>query len=268
MAITLTIDQKGLARFSRFGQQVQKQLPFAIAQAMTASAKKAQAALKAQTPRYIDRPTRWTLNSTYVKFATKRNLQASVGFKDFASKGTPAGKYLNYLSSGGPRRSKSTERQLQRSGLLRPGQFIVPTNVTPLNLNQYGNLSGGAYTQVLSRLKALGQQGYTANVSQSRRSQAKRTQRDYFLGRPGNLPLGIQARVGPKPKGTGGKGSARGGRPVTANLPRGFHTVFYVTRTPVYRATFPIQKIIQGTFINTFNGNLQSSLERALANAR
>lgn len=268
MALQLEIDQKGLARFTRFGQQVQRQLPYSIAQAMTASAKKAQAALKAQTPRYIDRPTRWTLNSTYVKFATKKNLQASVGFKDYSSTGTPAGRYLNYLSSGGPRRSKSTERQLQRSGLLRPGQFIVPTNVTPLNLNQYGNLPGGTYTQVLSRLKALGEQGYSANVSRSRRSQAKRTQSDFFLGRPGNLPLGIQARIGPKPKGTGGKGSARGGRPVTSNLPRGFHTVFYITRTPSYQATFPIQKILQATFASTFNANLQVSLERALASAK
>lgn len=268
MAITITIDQQGIGRFARFGQQVQRQLPYAIAQAMTASAKQAQVALKVQTPKYVKNPIPYTINSTYVRFATKQKLEASVGFKDMASKGTPAGKYLNPMSSGGSRRPKSTERQLQTAGFLRPSEFIVPTGVTPLKLNQFGNLTGGTYTQVLSRLKALGEQGYSGNVSGAPGSQSKRSARDYFIGAPGNLPRGIQARVGPRPKGNGGRGSIKGGRPVTSNLPRGFHTVFYITRTPTYRAVFPIQKILQGTFANTFNANLQSSLQRALANAR
>lgn len=249
-------------------QAVQKQMAFAVALAMTASAKKAQAALKKQIPRYVKNPTKWTLNSTFVKFATKQNLTASVGFKDYSSSGTPAGRYLNYMAAGGARRPKSTELQLQRSGVLRSGRFIVPTGVTPLKLNRYGNLTGGTYTQVLSRLKALGQQGYTGNVSSSRRSQSKRSSRDYFVGRPGNFPLGIQARVGRRPKGTGGIGSEKGGRPVTSNLPRGFHTVFYVTNAPIYRPTFPIEKILKSTFANTFDNNLKTALAKAMATAR
>lgn len=268
MAITLTIDQQGLQQASAFSKAVAKQLPWAIARAMTESAKKAQVALKAQTPKYVQKPVPFTMNSTFVRFASPRKLEAWVGFKDFAPKGTPAGKYLQPMTGGGPRRPKSTERQLQTAGLLRPGEFIVPTGVTPLKLNQFGNLTGGTYTQVLSRLKALGEQGYSGNVSGAPGSQSKRSARDYFIGAPGSLPRGIQARVGRRPKGNGGRGSIKGGRPVTSNLPRGFHTVFYITRTPTYRAVFPIQKILQGTFANTFNANLQSSLQRALANAR
>lgn len=248
----LILDIKSeLPKAIRWTDRLTKQLPWITAAAMTESAKKAQAALKAQTPRYVDRPVRFTLNSTFVRFASPRKLEAWVGFKDFASKGTPAAKYLQPMAAGGIRSAKSTERQLQRAGLLRPGQFITPADVTPLKLNQYGNLPGSAYTQVLSRLKALGEQGYTANVSRSARSQTKRSSRDYFIGRPGGLPLGIYARLGKRPKSGG--------------LPRGFHTAFYVTRQPHYRQSFLIQKILNSTFNNTFSKNFSNALSREMA---
>jgi hypothetical protein len=249
---SITLDIKSeLPKAMRWTDAMTKQLPWAIAKAMTESAKKSQVALKAQTPRYVDRPTAFTMNSTFVRYASPKNLEAWVGFKEFASKGTPAAKYLQAMAGGGVRRQKSSERQLVASGVLPAGSFIVPTGVTPLKLNAYGNLSGSTYTQVLSRLKALGQQGYTGNVSGSQRSQSKRSQRDYFVGRPAGLPLGIYARLGKRPKGGG--------------LPRGFHTVFYVTRQPRYEATFPIQKILDNTYRNTFGPHLRAALERELA---
>lgn len=237
--------QSQLPKAIRWTDGLVKQLPWVIAKAMTESAKKSQVALKAQTPRYVNKPTRFTMNSTFVRYASPKKLEAWVGFKEFAPKGTPAAKYLQPMVGGGARRPKSSERQLQQSGVLPAGSYIVPTGVTPLKLNQYGNLSGATYTQVLSRLKALGQQGYTANISGARRSQAKRSKRDYFVGRPGGLPLGIYARVGKQS--------------------RGFHTVFYVTRQPQYRATFPVQKILTGTFDNTIGKDLRNALEREMA---
>jgi len=249
---TITLDIKSeLPKAIRWTDAMTKQLPWAIAKAMTESAKKSQAALKAQTPRYVDRPVAFTMNSTFVRFATPRKLEAWVGFKDYASKGTPAAKYLQPMVGGGVRRQKASERQLVASGVLPPNSFIVPTGVTPLKLNAYGNLSASTYTQVLSRVKSLGEQGYTANVSGARRSQAKRSQRDYFVGRPGGLPLGIYARLGK--------------RPMNGGLPRGFHTVFYVTGQPRYQPTFPVRKILDNTFTNTFGPNLRSALERELA---
>jgi len=263
-AITLDIKSE-LPKAIRWTDAMTKQLPFAIAKAMTESAKKAQVALKAQIPRYVDRPTPFTMNATFVRFASPKKLEAWVGFKDFASKGTPATKYLQPMIAGGPRRQKSSERQLVAAGVIPSGSFIMPADVTPLKLNAYGNLSGGIYTQMLSRLKALGEQGYTANVSGSERSQAKRSDRDYFAGRPNNKPFGIYARLGKKPKGTGGPGTLKGGRPVTSNLKRGFHTAFYVTRQPQYKAKFPVPKILDNTYRNTFGPNLRSALERELA---
>lgn len=258
----ITLDIKSeLPKAIAWTDAMTKQLPWAIAKAMTGAAKESQAYLKQVTPRYIRNPVPFTMNSTFVRYASPRKLEAWVGFKDFASKGTPAAKYLQPMVAGGLRRPKSTELQLQRAGILRPGQYIVPAGVTPLRLNQYGNLSGGTYTQVLSRLKALGEQGYTGNVSRSRASQGKRGNRDYFAATPGTLPFGIYARLGKRPKGNPGGI----GRPVTSNLPRGFHTAFYVTRQPRYQMNFPVQTILETTYRGRFGPLLRQALAAELA---
>jgi hypothetical protein len=263
-SISLDI-QSELPKAIRWTDAMTKQLPWMIAKAMTESSKKAQAAVKAQAQQKIQGgPTPFTRNSTFVKFASPRKLESSVGFKDFASKGTPAAKYLQPIVAGEPRRAKRSEISLRRAGILRPGEFIVPTGVHPLRLNQYGNLSGATYTQVLSRLRALGESGYSGNVSQAGRSQRKRSARDYFVGQPGGLPRGIYARVGRKPSGKGGKGSKTGGRPTTTRLPSGFHTVFYITRQPNYQVTFPVDKILVNTYRNNFPVQLRKAIEAEL----
>ena len=261
----LTVDiASELPKAIRWTDAMSRQLPWMVAKAMTESSKKAQAAVKAQARQKIDRPTPFTLNSTFVKFASPRRLESSVGFKDFASKGTPAAKYLQPIVKGQPRNAKRSEMALRRAGVLRSNEFIVPTGVYPLRLNQYGNLSGGTYTQVLSRLRALGEQGYSGNVSQSGRSQRKRSARDYFVGQPGGLPRGIYARVGRRPSGKGGKGSKKGGRPVTTRLPSGFHTAFYITRQPNYQVTFPVDKILINTWQNNFPVQMRKAIEAEL----
>jgi len=258
---SITLDIKSeLPKAIAWTDALTKQLPWAIAKAMTGAAKESQKYLKEVTPRYVKNPVPFTMNSTFVRYASPRKLEAWVGFKDYATKGTAAAKYLSPMITGGIRRPKSTELQLQRAGILNPGQYITPTGVTPLKLNQYGNLSGSTYTQVLSRLKALGQQGYTGNVSGARRSQSKRSSRDYFAGTPGNTQFGIYARLGKKPKGNGK------GRPITSNLPRGYHTVFNVTRAPQYKAhSFPVQTILDTTYRTRFGPLLRQALADELA---
>lgn len=264
--ISLSVDTKDLGRMARFAAAVAGNLDKHTAAAMTFAGFDAQNALKAQMSRYVNSPTKWTQNSTFVKRATPATLAVTIGFKEWASKGTPAANYLQPMVAGEPRRQKSTERQLSSAGIIRSGEFIVPTGVYPLKLNAYGNLPASTYTQVLSRLKALGGagQGYTGSATSSTRSRGRRAQADYFIAAPGGLPRGIQARVGPRPKGTGGKSSPQGGRPVTSNLPRGFHTVFYITKQPHYRATFPVPRIIE----STFNSRFPSIFERLVFKSR
>jgi hypothetical protein len=236
---------------SRVKLLTDRNLRYMAARAMTRSAQAAQSRLKQDMPRFIDQPTPFTLNSTFVRYAKPADLTVEVGFKQFASKGTPAGRYLQPMAGGGGRPLKSSERQLQSRGLLPAGRYLVPTGVSPLRLNQYGNLSASSYTQVISRLGGFGEQGYTANVSRSAASQAKRRQRDYFIGRPGGLPLGVYARVGKRPKSGG--------------LPRGFHTVFYVTRQPSYRASFPISQLLSDAYGQAWPIELRAAFQAELA---
>src|SRR5262245_39031822 len=99
--------------------QVQReQVPFATALALTRTAQVMQAAQITEMQRVFDRPTPFTLNALFVSPATKRRLEASVYFKDFAPKGTPAGKYLRPQIMGGGRNLKRMERLLQGKGLL------------------------------------------------------------------------------------------------------------------------------------------------------
>jgi len=236
--IDFTIDTSQLDQLARFTSAVRGNLDKDTARAMTLAAYDSRDYLKVVTPRYVDRPTKWTTNAVFVEKATPGNLTARFGFKDTAVKGTPAAKYLQPMVAGQPRSLKRSERALQATGVLRGYEYITPADVHPLKLNAYGNLTGATYTQVLSRLGGLREQGSAGNVSASSRSQRKRRQSDYFVGEPGGLPRGIYARVGLRPRNGG--------------LARGFHTVFYITRQPRYQATFPVQRILSQKFAEKF----------------
>lgn len=238
MKIDFIVDTSQLDELARFTSALRGNLDKDTARAMTLAAYDSRDHLKAVTPRYVDRPTKWTTNAVFVQPAKPGNLAARFGFKDTAVKGTPAAKYLQPMVAGQPRALKRSERALQATGVLRGYEYITPADVHPLRLNAYGNLTGATYTQVLSRLGGLREQGSLGNVSGARRSQRKRRESDYFVGEPGGLPRGIYARVGPRPRNGG--------------LARGFHTVFYITRQPRYQATFPVQQILSKKFAEKF----------------
>ena len=238
MDIDLVVDTSQLDKLAQFTSALRGSLDKDLAKAITLAAYDARDYLKNVTPRYIDRPTKWTMNSMFVEKAIPGDLTSRFGFKDTAVKGTPAAKYLQQIVAGGARPPKRSEMALQATGVLRGYEYITPADVYPLTLNAYGNLSASTYTQVLSRLKGLREQGVTQNVSGSQRSQRKRRQSDFFVGEPGGLPRGIYARVGARPRSGG--------------LPRGFHTVFYITRQPRYQAVFPVQQILSRKFTEKF----------------
>lgn len=253
MTLQLTIDASQLQRLN---QQLllltDRNISYVVARAMTNAAKAAQQELKRDMSNHISNPVAWTRNSTYVRYARPSNLSVEVGFKDFASGGTPAGRYLNPLVAGGFRKPKPHENLLWNSGAVPRGRYLVPTGITPLRFNTAGNIPASRYVQVLSRLKSLREVGSTQNVTNSARSQAKRSDRDFFVGRPGGLPLGIYARVGRRPKGG------------SVNLPRGFHTVFYLTSRPAYQPQFPIPSILNTAFEQSFTRELQAGLAAEL----
>lgn len=224
-----------------------RQLPFATSKALNLTAKEVKTEVRKEMPRVFDRPTPFTLNSVYMSPATKKELYAEVWLKDFAPKGTPAVEYLAPQVYGGPRRQKRSERWLQWRGILPSGMFWAPGSGA--RLNQYGNISGGRITQMLSALKAFPEVGYMANITE-RSKKRNRKPRDYFAARPNrsHLPPGVYERYGRK---------QRNIRPVLAFI-----------RQPYYRPRLPFFTIARRVHAREFGRQFEKSWREALGTAR
>jgi hypothetical protein len=200
LSITTNIPEK----LGKLALLTDLQFRYAVAQAMTDSAKAGQKAITDSMSRYIDRPTPFTQRSTYVSFANPNRLSAEVGFKGAfptskgtgffvgggarGGSGTPAGRYLSAMSRGGDREPKRGERMLRSRGLIKGSQYIVPRR--DWQTDPYGNVHRGTYTLMYSQLKAFGQSGFGANASNSARSRRKReTAGQFFMSRSGRAIL-------------------------------------------------------------------------------
>ena len=80
MQLSATIDTTKLTRDLQRWQKTA--VPTAIARGLNETAKVIQRELQGEMGRVFDRPTRWTLNSTYVKYATVQTMEAIVKIKD------------------------------------------------------------------------------------------------------------------------------------------------------------------------------------------
>jgi len=146
-----------------------RQAPFVAAVSLTRTAKDAQAAIKAEMRTAFDRPTAYALNGTFLKPATKQNLEARVWVKDNPfGKGTPADRFLLPQIYGGTRGLKGMERLLQRNGLMPSGWFAVPAAGAQLDGN--GNVKRSQITQILSQLKVQRGSGHESRATGSARS--------------------------------------------------------------------------------------------------
>ncbi|MDR5757009.1 hypothetical protein [Caballeronia sp. LZ035] len=126
--ISVQADLAALTR--RLNDFERKQLPFASAQALTAVAKRVQAAEKAALPQVFDRPTPFTVNSIGIKAARKNTQEALVFVKDIAAS------YLEPYEFGGTHK------------LIGSGKtWLNPKDMALLN--QYGNFNRA----VLKRLE-------------------------------------------------------------------------------------------------------------------
>ena len=192
MRFNVSCDTLGLERELEGWEQ--KKLPYATATALTRTAKRVQAAFIDAMKQRFDRPTPYTLSGTFVKPATASTLAATVGWKDWTSKGVPASVFMLPQVIGGPRRLKSTEKLLNRKGLLPSGMATVPGSAA--RLDQYGNMSRGQLVQVVSALQAFPETGYLANRARKRIAKGTKTP-DFFVGTPGGgrLPLGVYQRM-------------------------------------------------------------------------
>lgn len=232
-----------------------KQLPYATALALTRTAQDVKKDLEAEIARVFDRPTPYTLNSLYVKPATKATLMAMVYLREFAGKGTPATKYMSPNIFGQDRNVKRFERALQRIGVLPAGQYVAPGEGA--DVDAWGNLSRGQIVQVLSYFQAFGEQGYKANMSTAGKERLLRGSRrkgtmgfSYFVARQGgHLKPGIYKRVGFS------KGSA-------------IKPIMMFVRKPAYRSIFRFYEIAQKTIDRVWRQNFRSAFQEAVRTAR
>lgn len=177
------------------------EVPFAMAKALTKTAQDVQAAEMREVKDVFDRPTPYTLNSFYIRPATKAKLTASVFIKNETAKGTAAIKFLKAQVEGGQRKQKRFEKALQSAGVMPSGHYVVPGEGA--KLDSYGNIDRGLIVQLLAYFRAFPECGYKANMTDKRKASlakgnAKKGQQGvaYFVGRPGRkAPLGIWSRT-------------------------------------------------------------------------
>jgi hypothetical protein len=248
--LNVTLDTSELTRLAeRAALLTERNLRYAVAKAMTDSAKDAQARLKQETPRFVDRPTPWTENSTYVRFASPNRLSVEVGFRQDAYKGTPAGEYLSPMARGGDRKATRAEGVLRRGGVIKPNQFIVP--MPAFRGDPYGNVPKGTYTMMLSQVKAFsGSLGYL-NASGSARSKRKRETAGQFF------PI-YSKELGEGPKGIFYRAPGA----------RSFELAFGVLNdAPNYERRFPIPRILNEEYAKAYARNIETSITNELRTA-
>ena len=232
--LKLDIDSVALAREITDTQR--NQIPFALVLAQTrlATNRIKPGILKVMGQR-LDRPTPTTMRSLFAQAATKTR-PAKVWFKDSWTTGIPADAYLQQAVQGGARPYKRFEKSLIAQGLMKSGQYAVPSGDY---LNQYGNVARGTMTRILSGLGAAESgRGYQANATNSKRSQRKGNAQRYFTGTIGD-ESGVWERKARKQ----------------------VKSVFlYTDGSPRYRVIFPFYKI--GENIGKAHG--QAELANAL----
>lgn len=239
---TTTIEQLSRA-LSDLGRD---QLPFALALAATRTAQLVKRAEDKAMRQDLDRPTKTTLSSLYMKAANKRTQAATVWFKDSWFSGIPADEYLRPQVFGGKRKHKRFEKALIARGLMKSDQYAIPR---PSVLDSHGNVKGGQVMRILSGLGAAETvAGVTANASSSKRSKAKNNKR-FFVAKINNAE-GVWER----------KQSALG-----AGVKLWF---LFVNKTPTYSTRFDFFGIAEETVAKNYEREFISALDHAIRTAK
>jgi hypothetical protein len=154
---------------------------YATRAAINVTGKAIKEAEYAEIRRVFDRPTPYTLKSLYFSPAKKGMREAAeVGFKDDFG-GTPAKDFLTPQVEGGSRNQKRFERALQYYGILPGGWYVTPLSGAPRD--NYGNVPGRFFVQVMSQLRTQLYSGYESRLGGAEndpRKRVKSLQRQQF----------------------------------------------------------------------------------------
>jgi hypothetical protein len=136
------------------------QIPTAGALALNKAVYAASQELKAQAQSRFNNPVPLTYSSFLYKKATPETLEAKIFIRDDVPKGNSPSRYLLPQIYGGLHYRTRFQRALgytpnpeDGSPILAPNRIMIPTGSSAVRRNQYGNMSPGQYTQILSSIR-------------------------------------------------------------------------------------------------------------------
>ena len=179
----------------------EKNISFAVAKAMTLTGQFAQKKLQAALLTAIDRPTPYTINSTFVTFAKPTKLFMEVGIKNMARSGrVPAGRYLQSLIKGQAPTTKGADFAASKIAGYRG--VLIPSQQSPVKLNRYGNVSLGNYKKVIGGARKLGGAYFIAPVKRGSSVKAIFERKQGFIGRTSTIENNVRRVfvIEPNPK--------------------------------------------------------------------
>lgn len=224
---------------ARMDEVARDQIPFAMALALTWTAKDALAAEKRTIQQVFDRPTPFSVNAFQLIPATKEHLVASVQQK-FASGTSHPRNWFNPQVMGGSRKHKAFEKHLIASGAMPANLFAVPSRACPKDA--YGNVRGSVIMQILSD---LGSQMVDRWQNASARSRRRNRRERFYLLKASNTPLAIAIN--------------KNGRPVI---------YFNYVRSPTYRKRFPFYEVGHSVGEAVSVSNFRRAFATAMASRR
>lgn len=201
------------------------QLRYAVAGAMTEAVKATHKDLQQDLPRFIDRPTRWTVNAAFARFAKPSDLTAEVGLRSDGS--NSAGRYLQPLIRGTRPELKRVDRSASALARAASSAVLVPAKGA-VPINQYGNVSLSNYAKIIGGARSKQSGFFVAPV------------------RRGSTTMAVFQRT-------------TGFIPRTSTLESSTRRLFTLDPNPVSRqAKLPLEQILNDGFSRHWPGALRS----------
>lgn len=232
-----------------------KQFDYATSVAINKVAEDIKFVLVREMTRVFDRPTQYTLNSLFIRYAKKTEPVAYVSFKNAGSSNAgSAGQYLLAEVYGGGRASKRSEKTLSNLGFKGAQDFYL-TPASGVKLDSSGNVPRRKYEEIIAFFKANKGHDFASNSRSSNRIANKVNaglSAAYFIALPNDVRVqskrlspGIYERKG-----------------------LSFTKVFNITRKPIYKSVFKFFDIGQAVARDQFAKRFIESFNNAIRTAR
>lgn len=237
MKISASTNADALGR--RVSNAIARQLPFATAKALTATAFDVRDEEKKEMLRIFDRPTPFTMNAFQVVPARKSTLVAEVTTK--APVGMGGFHYLRPQIEGGGRPMKRFERALLRADI-GAGGFAAVIPARTATFDKYGNWSAGERNRVLSALQAQSDAWMNTTEASKRRKPGRG---DIYVGKRGGT-VGVFERKGEEDR----------------------LILVFLRRPPRYTPIFKFEDVAERTIAARYDIHFGIAMEHALNTAK